>query len=426
MPLADVACCNLNWTTLVNDSMNNPMNRTNKKKRLPIILLGIVMGISVLASGCKSNDEKSIVWGTYQEPVTPQTLPEAVGASELKVLWRKNLGPGAEQGYALLKPAYTAAGDGVYAASRTGKVFKLDPKNGATLWQRDLNAEIFSGVGVGDSLAVVALDNGTLVALRGDTGEVLWESPLGRQISAIPVVGQGRVVARTAGGAVVGLRADSGELAWSFEREVPGLSIHGDSTPVISGDVVLAGLANGRLVANNVVTGREYWETEVSFASGRNELERLTDSDTSPLVSATVVYAATYQGNVAALQLQNAEVIWKAEVSSRLPMSLGGARLLVTGDLGAVLAIDVESGKTLWTQDGFRGHGMSRPLAVGERVVVGDAAGNLYSLNLNDGTLLEKRKVVSSAVIALVPGPDQFAVFSSKGNLSAVTLSAPQ
>ncbi len=405
--------------------MNDLNNLTNKKKRLSVVWLGIVLGISVLASGCKSDDNKAIEWGTYQEPVTPQTLPEAVGASELKVLWRKNLGAGAEQGYAILKPAYAAGGDGLYAASRNGKVFKLNPKTGATQWQRDLNAEIFSGVGVGDSLVVVALDSGTLVALRGDTGDVLWESPLGRQISAIPVVGQGRVVARTAGGVVVGLRADTGELAWSFEREVPGLSIHGDSTPVISGDVVLAGLANGRLIANNVVTGREYWETEVSFASGRNELERLTDSDAAPLVSATMVYAATYQGNVVALRLQNAEVIWKAKVSSRLPMSLGGERLLVTGDLGEVVAIDAESGETLWTQDGFRGHGMSRPLVVNERVVVGDAAGNIYSLNLNDGTLLEKRKVVSSAVLALVPGPDQFAVFSSQGNISAVSLSAP-
>ena len=311
-------------------------------------------------------------------------------------------------------------------ATRSGNVFKLNPKNGATLWRRDLNAAIFSGVGVGESIAVVALDNGTVVALDAGSGEVVWKAPLNRQISAIPVAGQGRVIARTAGGAVVGLSADSGEIVWSFERSMPGLSIHGDSTPVISGDAVLVGLANGRLAANNAVTGREYWETEISFARGRNELERLTDSDTSPLVAATVVYAATYQGNVAALRLQNAAVKWKAELSSRLPMSLGGGRLLVTTELGEVAAIDAESGEILWTQEGFRGHGMSRPLVIGERVVVGDAAGNLYSLDLNDGALLQKRKVVSGAVVALIPGPGQFAVFSSQGNISALALHTAQ
>ncbi len=384
-------------------------------KHLSLILL---IATFLLIVGCKSDSET--LWATYQEPVKPETLPDAVGASELVVLWQKNLGSGAEQGYAILKPAYAA--DGIYAASRSGSVFKLNPQNGETIWQRDLNADIFSAIGVAESVAVVALDNGTLVALDADSGEILWESPLNRQISAIPVIGQGRVIARTAGGAVIGLDAENGETIWSFERAVPSLSIHGDSTPVISGDAVLVGLANGKLVANNVVTGREYWETEVSFAHGRNELERLTDSDTSPLVAATMVYAATYQGNVAALHLQNAEINWKAKVSSRLPMSLAAGKLLVTNELGAIIAIDAESGDMLWTQEGFRGHGMSRPLAINDRVIVGDAAGNLYSLNLDDGTLLEKRKIMSGAVVSLIPGNNQFVVFSSEGNISALSL----
>ena len=103
-------------------------------------------------------------------------------------------------------------------------------------------------------------------------------------------------------------------------------------------------------------------------------------------------------------------------------MSLGGGRLLVTSELGEVTAIDAESGEILWTQPGFRGHGMSRPLVVRERVIVGDARGNVYSLDIEDGTLLEKRRVMQGAVVALIPGPAQFAVFSSEGNLSALSL----
>ena len=385
------------------------------KNHLAVILLGATL----LAAGCKSNDTQTL-WGVYQEPVTPGELPKAAGASELKVLWRRDLGTGAAQGYAILKPAYGA--DGLYAASRDGDVFKLNPDNGAILWRRDLEAAIFSGVDADGRLAVVALDDGTIVALDAESGEVRWESPLNRQISAIPAVGQGRVVARTAGGAVVGLDAEDGEVVWSYEREVPGLSMHGDSTPVISGDAVFIGLANGRLLANNVVTGREYWETEISFARGRNELERLADSDAAPLVSATTLYAATYQGNVAALRLQDATVQWKVKLSSRLPMSLGAGRLLVTTELGEVVALDAESGERLWAQEAFRGHGMSRPLAIRERVVVGDANGTLYSLDINDGRLLEKRNTTSGAVVALVAGFDQFAAFSSQGALSVLSL----
>ncbi len=399
------------------------MTPPGKPPPLLLLPLWLLLGAGLLAAGCKNKDSETL-WGVYQEPVTPLTLPEAAGAAELSVLWKRNLGAGADRGYAILKPAYGA--DGVYAASRSGSVFKLNPADGSILWRRDLEADIFSGVGVGvgvgESVAAVALDNGTVVALDADSGEVLWESPLNRQISAIPVVGKGRVIARTASGRVAGLDAGDGAVVWSFERAAPGLSVHGDSPPVISGDAVLAGMANGKLVANNVVSGREYWETEVSFARGRNELERLSDSDTAPLVSATTVYTATYQGNVAALRLQNAAVKWKAKISSRLPMSLGGGRLLVTSELGEVVAIDAESGDILWNRESFRGHGMSRPLVVRERVVVGDARGNIHSLDLDNGALLETRKAVNGAVVALIPGRNQFAVFSSEGDISALTL----
>ena len=384
----------------------------------PLLPLLALLAAGLLLSGC--NKDTETLWGTYQEPVAPSPLPESAGASEIRVLWNKNLGAGAEKGYAILEPAY--GGDGIYAASRNGSVFKLDPKTGSTLWQRNLNSDIFSGVGAGGPMVVVALDNGIVVALDADSGETLWESPIDRQISAIPVVGKGRVIVRTADGMVIGLNATDGETAWFIERAVPGLSIHGASTPAISGDAVFIGLANGRLIANNVVTGREYWETEVSFASGRNEIERLTDSDAPPLVAATTIYTATYQGNIAALRLQDASVEWRTKVSTRLPMSLGAGRLLATNELGEVVAIEAESGDILWTQEIFRGHGMSRPLVMKDRVVVGDSSGNIYSLDINDGTLLETRKAVSGAVVALVPGQDQFAIFSSEGRLSVLSL----
>ncbi len=373
----------------------------------------------LLLSGCGSSGD-SIEWGVYQEPIQPQELPKPTGEKEIQVLWKKSLGAGAEHGYSILRPAY--GNDGIYAASRDGRVFKLAFDSGAVIWQRDLKANIFSGVGVGDSIATVALDNGKVVALAVDTGDIRWETPLNRQISAIPSIGFGRVIMRTADGLILGLDTDNGEIAWTYETTVPYLSIHGAPVPVISGNMVFIGLANGKLIANDAVTGAERWENQISFAKGRNEIERLTDVDTPPLITSTSLYAATYQGNVISLNLQTAEEQWKAKVSSRLPMALGNEILLVTDQFGAIVAINRENGDIMWTQSDFRGHGMSRPLVIGNRGIVGDSKGNIYSLDLRDGTLLEQRKVVNGAVVRLIAGEDQFVVFSDKGNLTAVSL----
>jgi len=408
--------------------------------------LVLLAGAAALLAACKSR-ERAVRWGAYQEPVAPQDLPPAAGLAELRLLWRRALGDGPEDGYGRLRPAYDAAGD-LYASGRS-RAFKLAAADGQVLWRRDVESDfgaaIFSGVGahLETGVAALGLDDGRVLALDVDTGETLWEAALGRQISAIPAVGNARVVARASDGQVAGLDAATGRRVWSFEREAPALSIHGDSAPLISGDAVITGLANGKLVANSVVTGREYWETEVSFASGRNELERLTDADSAPLVAATTLYTATYQGHVAALNLQDAALKWRAKLSSRLPLALAGGRLAVTGHLGEVALLDAATGEILWTQEAFRGHGMSGPLVIGAggdgagagdgdgagdgagaRVVVGDAGGRVHSLDAADGRLLERRNVGGGAVVALVAGPGQFVVFSAGGRLSAWALRA--
>lgn len=387
-----------------------------------LLIIGL-LSFGLAIAGCSSNDTQT-VWGTYQEPVQPQPLPPAAGVQEINVLWKKSLGFGADQGYALLEPAYQ--GNHIYAANRDGSVFKLAAATGKTIWQRDLNSAIFSGVGVDDDLAVIGLENGKVIALEASTGRVRWETPLNLQISAIPAVGAGRVVVRTASGLSVGLDAANGEATWSIARAMPGLSIHGDSTPGMFRDIVFLGFANGKLIAMNAINGREYWETRISPTSGRNELERLTDADAAPLVTEDTLYSATYQGKVAALQWQDSIVQWKADVSTRLPMSLGDNQLLVTDELGEVLALNTENGEILWKQDGLRGRGISNPLVISNRVVVGDSSGSLYLLDINNGRLLEIKTAVNEgavlAVIALNARKKQFATISSEGDITALSL----
>ncbi len=374
----------------------------------------------VLLSGCKSKQEKESLWGVYQEPVKPGALPVDSGVREIKTLWSKNIGSGASIGFAILKPAYY--NDNVYVANRAGEIYSFNSKSGATQWKQDLNTSIFSGIGVNDNLAVVTHDNGDVTGLDAKDGSVAWKSSIKRQISAIPVIGKGRVLVRTTDGLIIGLDSRSGERVWQIEKAAPGLSMHGDSTPVITGDAVLVGLSSGLLIANNVINGRDYWETEISFIRGQNELERLTDSDSEPIVQGTTVYAATYQGNVVALQLQDASLIWRAKVSSRLPMAISKKRLYVIAELGDVVAIDTADGNIFWEQKAFRGHGISQPVVMGDRVIVGDANGRLHSLDLESGELVESRKVVSGAIVAIIKRDSQFTVFSSEGNISAFTL----
>ncbi|WP_424945686.1 outer membrane protein assembly factor BamB [Candidatus Spongiihabitans sp.] len=389
----------------------------NKYLSLALVALAVVLA---LASGCKSKQEKESLWGVYQEPIKPEALPKDSGARELQIVWKKNIGGGASVGFALLKPVYYQGN--IYVANRTGKVFSFDSQTGAAQWTRDLKTPIFSAIGVNDNFAVVTHDNGDVTALHANDGSVAWKTSLKHQISAVPVIGKERVLIRTADGLMIGMDMRTGDIVWRIKKTTPGLSVHGDSMPVITGDAVLAGLANGRLIANNVINGSDYWETEIARIRGQDELERLIDSDAAPIVQGATVYAATYQGSVVALQLQNAAVNWRTKISTRLPMAISQQHLFVTDELGAVIALNITDGSIVWEQPAFRGHGISRPVVLNDRVIVGDSSGRIHTLDSASGDRVESKKVVSGAIVGIITADAQVAVFSSAGNIAALTL----
>lgn len=373
-----------------------------------------------LVSGCSKKVKKETLWQVYQEPVEAQELPQDSGVNELRQLWEQSVGQGNESGFALLEPVYYQ--DSVYVAARNGSVYRIDAVTGNVLWKTDIGNTVYAATGANDGIAVIAHDNGDVTALSVVDGRVVWQSKIKRQISAIPVVGKGRVVLRTADGSVIGLNSESGSIEWQTKRAVPDLSIHGDSMPAITGDVVLVGLSNGRLIANSVINGRDYWETQISYVKGQNEMERLNDADTSPVILGNTVFAGAYQGSVVAMQLQNAELIWRKDISTRLPIAISDGLLVATGELGDVIALDAETGNILWEQSAFRGHGVSQPIIIDNRVIIGDLNGLVHTLDTTNGDLIQTRKTVSGAVIGIVHTGNQFTVYSSRGDLNTLSL----
>ncbi len=384
--------------------------------RLMLVLLA-----SMFVLGCnKDKVEEETLWGLHQEPVEPKELPSDSGAEELTVLWKDNIGGGATDGFAQLKPAIYESS--VFVVNRSGDVYRRDASTGDIIWKVEVDEAVNSGVGVDEDLVVFSFDSGNVNALNASDGSLRWSSPLKRNVSAIPVVGKGRVVVRTSDGLVVGLDSDTGATAWQVKKEVPGLTIHGDSVPAITGDAVLVGLSNGKLIANNVISGRDYWEADLSFVRGENELERLNDSDSSPIIQGTTVYTATYQGSVIAAQLQNASTIWRTDVSTRLPMAITGDSLIVTEELGNIFALNSVDGVILWKQDAFSGHGVSHPVVVNGKIVIGDSHGNIHTLDVQSGALIETRKIAKGAILGLVTNGKIFSVFSSEGELFTLSL----
>ena len=99
-------------------------------------------------------------------------------------------------------------------------------------------------------------DQGKVIALSQEDGSISWESNLDSEILASPVIDGNVAVARTGDGKVYGLSSYDGSRKWTISRQLPKLTLRGESRPVLTQGVVFTGFSDGNLAALEAETGR--------------------------------------------------------------------------------------------------------------------------------------------------------------------------
>jgi outer membrane protein assembly factor BamB len=278
-------------------------------------------------------------------------------------------------------------GNHVYAAGRKGEVAAFDLTSGRTLWRAKTKLALSGGPGAGAGLVVVGSTFGDLVALNAADGAVRWKVRLNGEVLSAPAVGERLIAVRTVDGKLRGLSVKDGQELWTQQQQVPRLSLRGTAWPVVSGDLVLCGFDNGKVAAVNANDGSIQWETTISPAHGKTELERLDDVDAGVRVSGSDVYAIGFQGRIAMLALDTGQIWWSHEASSFRGVGLDDGSLYVaTGD-GEVVALRRRTGTELWRQKALLHRRLSAAVEADTSIVTGDYQGYVHWLDKATGAL---------------------------------------
>ncbi|MBS0354118.1 MAG: outer membrane protein assembly factor BamB [Proteobacteria bacterium] len=308
-------------------------------------------------------------------------------------VWRASVG---DSGSFVLQPALS--GDVVFAAGRDGKVVKL--QGGKTVWKTDVGVTVSGGVGSDGQLVLVASPKGDVIALDGATGQVRWKAKVNAEVLAAPAVSDSIVVVRSADSRLFGLEPSTGKQRWVYQRATPALALRSSAGVVLDDKLILAGFPGGKLAAVNVANGSLMWEGTVAIPRGATELERVADITSLPVMSARATCAVAYQGRVACFDMSNGSTLWTRDLSSSRGLDLDDRHVFVTDEKGAVHALDVTNGASAWKQDQLVGRSPGRPRVVGAYVIVGDGFGDVHVLRREDGALVGRARVVSSAIAA--------------------------
>lgn len=375
----------------------------------------LVSGCSTLKGWFSIDDDED-----PRQPAELQKIEETVKA---KRLWSTGVGKGQGDGLYRIEPVI--GGQRIYAASSDGEVRALERSNGRRVWSRDLKMPISGGVGLyGDSLFLGSSD-GFVLRLSAETGETLWKARVTGEVLA-PPQGNGRVVvAQGYDGKLHGLDFGTGERLWTYDSNMPVLTIRGTSTPIFRDNLVLAGFANGRVLGFNAGTGAVEWEARVAIPQGRSEIERIVDVDGTMALVGNELFAASYQGNIVAIEASSGRKLWEWPVSSVSGVSQGFGNVYVADEDGTVFALHRNGQGQRWSQGALAWRGLGRPVTVSSYVAMPDFEGYVHILSQVDGSIVGRFRADRKGVNAdMLNDGNVLYVFGNGGKLNAYELSA--
>ncbi|HEV8695223.1 MAG TPA: outer membrane protein assembly factor BamB [Lysobacter sp.] len=372
----------------------------------PLLLrLAIATLVTFLLGGCGSKGPK------------PAPLPEFKPAVKLRVEWRANVG---SAGRYLFAPAIYQ--DGVYAAGSRGRIVRMNAATGKSVWRVDTKAPLSGGVGVGENMVMVGTAKGAVLAYDLD-GKPLWKSTVSSEVLSAPQAANGYVVVRSGDSRIFGLDAKDGTRRWEYQTSTPPLTLRANPGVIIVEGFVIAGMPAGKLVVLNLANGGVVWETVVATPKGDNELERITDIAGAPLVEQQKVCAVTFQGRAACYETGRGGQLWARAASSVGGLAADDLSVYLSEDTGAVVALDKNTGASVWKQDSLSHRSLSTPLAFGNYVIVGDFEGQLHFLRFEDGSFAARVGTDGGGIAAApVRVDDKVLVQTRKGGVYAIKL----
>lgn len=335
-------------------------------------LAPLALALTLTACGVT---EKDYSHATPLMPIKPEVA--------VRPVWLASTGEVPRNAHAQM-PAVVVDGQ-LYLAHGGGDVGRLDVKSGALAWVVTLDDTLTGGPGADGDLVLVGTHKAQLVALDAATGKERWRSRLSSETLAVPRLAGDIVIVQCIDGQVLAFDRKDGKQRWSYSRTTPALTLRGTSSPQIVDERVIAGFADGVLVALSLKTGEVQWESTVAIPRGRNDLERLVDIDGLFRADDGVIYVVSFQGRIAAVSSSDGSLLWTRDMSSYTGLAVGVSQVFVTDAQGQVWGLDRRTGATLWRQDQLKEREVSAPALAGGQVAVADFEGFVHWLSPDDG-----------------------------------------
>lgn len=297
-------------------------------------------------------------------------------------------------------------------------VSAYERESGREIWRIDVENGVEGGARVADGRVFFGGSDGLFYCVSLQEGKLLWTFPVPAEVLAPPAVQDGVVYFQSGADVAYALDIQTGKQLWLYNRQVTGnLSVRATTSPVVHGEDLLVGFADGFLVALRKSDGSLNWERRLGRAA------RFRDVDSTPVVDNGKIFVASFDGFLYSLDAQTGAVNWTVDEGGYVPVTVTRDRLYYSTADGRILVLDKDSGKILTTfnvQNGIA----TQPILHQGFLVYGESEGELVVATLEKG-LPVARFAPGLGLMArpsIVPQTGETYILSNAANLYALKL----
>lgn len=254
------------------------------------------------------------------------------------VEWSKNLDPEYISGNAPIGVgAPRVYNDIVYMGSMAGVMTAYDLETGRVLWSQNEKTQLGAPVEFFSDHVAYGGVNGRLFVRHYLTGKLKYAIDLAAPIESAPYFFNGRLLIYLRGHQIVHLDAETGKVLWAYKRAVPvTTTLQRTTRPLVVGNKIIVGFADGFAGALSVQEGLLLWETKVV------ENSKFIDVDLNPVMVANTIVTGSPSGELKALNPENGAISRSFGVSVMAHPLLKGNQLLLGTNDGEVLLMGLD------------------------------------------------------------------------------------
>ncbi|MEQ8654061.1 MAG: PQQ-like beta-propeller repeat protein [Kiloniellales bacterium] len=330
------------------------------------------------------------------------------------ISWIGDVGAGDAEDAALLSQPLVF-GSTIFSLDARAEVSAYSLGDGRLFWRTDLedieddSGAFGGGLAFADGKVFVTTGFARIFALDGRNGAVLWEARAPGPMRSAPVVDGGRLFAVTLDNQTVALNADDGALLWQHRGIEEQVGLLGSSSPAVAGSIAIVPYSSGELYALSVESGRVLWNESLAAVRRSDSLSDIGQVRGLPVIDRGLVFATSNAGRTVAIDMRRGNRVWERDLGGPLTIWAGGDYLFLITNKSELVALARDSGAIQWVtplprfedpEDKDEAIAWVGPILASNRLVVAGSHGDAYAVSPYTGEFLGAVELPAGAAVS--------------------------